>query len=145
MTKKTNVALIALSMIVSPSWAVNSPLSNTSAPTALPTTSQSKAMGFARQAGSIAGVVQACGQDTTLFTSRVNQALQKLGTSPIDIATSFFVYQKITQEARANEQRLQSIPCSKALQDYSQLPIMQADYEDKVISQLNNRSNDSDK
>lgn len=98
---------------------------------------QSKAIEFARQAGTIAGVAQACGQNVSNFAQRIAEAINKLTTNPTDKAAAILVYQQITHEAQISEQKMQSIPCTKVLQDYRNLPIMQADYQDKVIAQLN--------
>jgi hypothetical protein len=98
---------------------------------------QSKAIEFARQAGSIAGVAQACGQNVADFTQRITEAVNKLTTNPTDKAAAMLIYQRIAREAQMSEQKMQSIPCTKVLQDYRNLPIMQADYQEKVIAQLN--------
>jgi len=98
---------------------------------------QSKAIEFARQAGTIAGVAQACGQNIADFTQRITEAVNKLTSNPADRTGAMLIYQQITREAQMSEQKMQRIPCTKVLQDYHNLPIMQADYKEKVIAQLN--------
>lgn len=98
---------------------------------------QSKAIEFARQAGAIAGVAQACGQHVDDFSARITEAIKKLSTNPSDQAAAALVYQRISQEAQMAEKKNQTIPCMNVLQDFQQLPIMQSDYKRKVIEQLN--------
>lgn len=98
---------------------------------------QSKAIEFARQAGAIAGVAQACGQNLGDFSARITEALNKLAINPSDQAAAALVYQRVSQEAQIAERKNQTIPCMKVLQDFRNLPIMQSDYKTKVIDQLN--------
>lgn len=97
---------------------------------------QSKAIEFARQAGAIAGVAQACGQNLGEFSARINEAINKLSKNPADQAAAFLIYQRISQEAQLAESKNQSIPCMKVLEDFRNLPIMQSDYKTQVIDQL---------
>ncbi|MGC1854988.1 MAG: hypothetical protein WA659_06430 [Candidatus Aquirickettsiella sp.] len=98
---------------------------------------QSKAIEFARQAGAIVGVAQACGQNLGDFSARITEAINKLSNDPSDQAAAALVYQRISQEAQIAERKNQTIPCMKVLQDFRNLPIMQSDYKTKVIDQLN--------
>ena len=98
---------------------------------------QSKAIEFARQAGAIAGIAQACGQNLGDFSARINEAIKKLSSDPSDQAAASLVYQRISQEAQIAESKNQSIPCMKVLEDFRNLPIMQSDYKTAVIDQLN--------
>ncbi|HEY2566219.1 MAG TPA: hypothetical protein VGH95_00710 [Candidatus Aquirickettsiella sp.] len=111
--------------------------SNGIAPSATLSNPQSKAIEFARQAGAIAGIAQACGQNLGDFSARINEAINKLSSDPSDQAAASLVYQRISQEARIAESKNQSIPCMKVLQDFQNLPIMQSDYKTTVIDQLN--------
>lgn len=97
---------------------------------------ESKAIEFAKQAGAIAGVAQACGQNLGDFSARITEAINKLSIGPSDQVAAALVYQRISQEAQMAEKRTQTIPCTKVLQDFRNLPIMQSDYKDKVIDQL---------
>jgi hypothetical protein len=139
--KKISLNLLLIVSTCSAAWAANAaPVPNpnpTPAPAAQVANSQSKAIEFARQAGSIAGVAQACGQNVATFTQRISEAVNKLATNPTDKAGAMLIYQQIAHEALTTEQKTQSIPCTKVLQDYQSLPIMQADYQEKVIAQLN--------
>ncbi len=110
---------------------------NSNTPSATLSNPQSKAIEFAKQAGAIAGIAQACGQNLGDFSARVNEALNKLANDPSDQAAASLIYQRISQEAQIAERKNQSIPCMKVLQDFRNLPIMQSDYKTKVIDQLN--------
>lgn len=133
MIKKLSFNLLLVLTLSSTAWAADA---NTIASTQTSPT-QNNSIEFARQAGSIAGVMQACGQNVTDFSQRIAEAITKLTTNPADKAGAMLVYQQIAREAQAHEQKMQTIPCSKALEDYRHLPIMQADYKEKVIAQLN--------
>lgn len=92
---------------------------------------------FARQAGIIVGVLQACGQNVADLHQRIIEAIDKMSANTVDKAATIVVYQQAIRVAQANEKKTQTIPCTKALEDYRNLPIMQADYKEKVIAQLN--------
>lgn len=96
----------------------------------------SKAVEFAKQAGAIAGIAQACGQNLGDFSARITEAINKLSNDPTDPAAAALVYLRISQEAEMAEKRNETIPCTKVLQDFRNLPIMQSDYKAKVIDQL---------
>lgn len=131
--KKISFSLLLVLGLSSSAWAADS---NTNTPPQT-TNTQNNSIEFARQAGSIAGVAQACGQNVSDFTQRIAEAISQLTTNPADKAGAMLVYQQIAREAQANEQKTQTIPCTKVLEDYRNLPIMQADYKEKVIAQLN--------
>lgn len=97
---------------------------------------ESKAIEFAKQAGAIAGVAQACGQNLGDFSARITEAINKLSMDPSDRAAAALVYLRISQEAKIAEKKNQTIPCVKVQQDFRNLPIMQSDYKTKVIEQL---------
>lgn len=107
-----------------------------SSPSAL-SNPQSKAIEFARQAGAIAGVAQACGQNLGDFSARITEGINKLSSDTSEQAAAALIYQRISQEAQIAEKKNQSIPCTKVLEDFRNLPIMQSDYKTKVIDQLN--------
>lgn len=136
--KKTTLSLILLSGI-SLSALANNPVMNSNAsasPSLAAANPPSKAIEFARQAGTIAGVALACGQNVADFSARITEAINKLSNNPTDIAGAQLIYQRVTQEAKMAEKKNQVIPCTKVLQDYHNLPIMQADYKSAVIAQL---------
>lgn len=110
---------------------------NGASPSATLSNPQSKAIEFARQAGAIAGIAQACGQSLGDFSARITEAIHTLAIDPSDQAAAALVYQRISQEAQMAESKNQTIPCMKVLQDFRNLPIMQSDYKTKVIDQLN--------
>jgi ABC-type Fe2+-enterobactin transport system substrate-binding protein len=137
--KKIILNLLLIVSISNLAWAADMPAATTTPATTLPPAAnpQSKAIEFARQAGTIAGVAQACGQNVADFTQRITEAVDKLALNPTDKAGALLVYQQLAREAQLTEQKIQSIPCTKVLQDFRNLPIMQADYREKVITQLN--------
>jgi hypothetical protein len=121
---------------------VNAPiLADTSNVSAFPPSSvsnnlESKAIEFAKQAGVIGGISQACGQSLEDFSARVTEAINKLSNDPSDRVAAAMVYLRISQEAQIIEKKNQTIPCTKVLEDFRNLPIMQSDYKAKVIDQL---------
>lgn len=115
----------------------DAPPTNSASPSSTLWNPQSKAIEFARQAGAIAGIAQACGQNLGDFSARVTEAINKLSNDPSEQAAAALVYQRISQEAQMAERKKQSIPCMKVLEDFRNLPIMQSDYKTKVIDQLN--------
>lgn len=138
-TSKKILGFILL-LSISASGIANTLAENSAAPSAGLSNPQSKAIEFARQAGAIAGIAQACGQNLGDFSARVNEAINKLSSDPSDQAAASLVYQRISQEAQMAERKNQTIPCMKVLQDFRNLPIMQSDYKTKVIDQLNQAS-----
>ncbi|MES2141409.1 MAG: hypothetical protein V4471_00765 [Pseudomonadota bacterium] len=139
MIKKVTLNLLFILGMSSYAWAASDAQPNPNQSNSLQQAAnpQSKAIEFARQAGTIAGVAQACGQNVADFTQRISEAVNKLTTNPTDKAGALLIYQQIAHEAQMSEQKMQSIPCTKVIQDYRNLPIMQADYQEKVIAQLN--------
>lgn len=135
-TQKKIFGLILLLGISTLALADTAPINSTSSPSAL-SNPQSKAIEFARQAGAIAGIAQACGQNLGDFSARVTEAINKLANDPSEEAAAGLIYQRISQEAQMAEKKNQTIPCMKVLQDFRNLPIMQSDYKTKVIDQLN--------
>lgn len=98
--------------------------------------SSSNAIQFAIEAGSIAGAVQACGQDSSIFVTRVNEALNKLATNPGDKLLAMSYFQKTLQQAQVSQTNNHPIACNQVVQDYNSLPILRPDYEQTVIAQL---------
>lgn len=135
-TQKKILGFILL-LGISASGIANTLHTNSATPAATLSNPQSKAIEFAKQAGAIAGIAQACGQNLGDFSVRVNEAINKLSSDPSDHAAASLIYQQISQEAQVAERKNQSIPCMKVLQDFRNLPIMQSDYKTKVIDQLN--------
>ena len=139
-TQKKILGLILLLGMSTVVLADAAPPINSTSPSPSATTlsnAQSKAIEFARQAGAIAGIAQACGQNLGDFSTRISEAINKLAIDPSDQAAAALVYQRISQEAQIAEKKNQTIPCMKVLQDFRNLPIMQSDYKTKVIDQLN--------
>ena len=135
-TQKKILSLILL-LGMSTMALADAPPTNSASPSSTLGNPQSKAIEFARQAGAIAGIAQACGQNLGDFSARVTEAINKLSNDPSEQAAAALVYQRISQEAQMAERKKQSIPCMKVLEDFRNLPIMQSDYKTKVIDQLN--------
>lgn len=152
-TKKITLFLLVLSLVglSLPSGAEENTVANPNSPSTQPspnaapnppsnlselTAEQSKALDFARQAGVIAGMAQACHQNTSVFNQRVLIALQKLAANPTELAGAILIYHQVTQSTQTSQKKSQVIPCQKVLDDYRQLPILQADYQHNVIDQL---------
>lgn len=91
---------------------------------------------FAIQAGSIAGAAQACGQDVTEFSNRVNQSLTVLADSTTQINQARDSYLAYAQSAAKKQSETHAIPCSQVIQDYNAMPIMQPDYHSSVIEKF---------
>lgn len=96
----------------------------------------SEAFEFAKQAGMIAGVVQACGQNILPFNQRVQEALSLLATNPSEAKLASILFQNITREARQLEEKEKPIPCAQALKSYQNLPILGDHYQTTVLSKL---------
>ncbi len=107
MIKKISLSLLLIFSISSYAWAANEPSTNPASSSSQAVNPQSKAIEFARQAGSIAGVAQACGQNTGDFTQRIAEAVSKLTNNPTDKAGAMLVYQQIAREAQMSEQKMQ--------------------------------------
>jgi hypothetical protein len=99
-------------------------------------TGSSNAIAFAIEAGSIAGASQACGQDVSIFSSRIAEAIDRLAASPADKIAAMADFQHALQQAQATQSANHTIPCQQVMQDYHSLPIMRPDYQQTVISQL---------
>lgn len=97
----------------------------------------SNAVAFAVQAGSIAGAAQACGQDISVFVTRVNEALNRLATNPNDKLAATATFQKALQQAQTTQMNSHPLQCSQVMQDYNSLPILRPDYEQTVLVKLN--------
>jgi hypothetical protein len=136
LTLQKKILGLILLLGLSPMALADAPPANSTSPSSL-SNPQSKAIEFARQAGAIAGIAQACGQNLEDFSARVTEGINKLSSDPSEQAAAALVYQRISQEAQMTEKKNQTIPCMKVLQDFRNLPIMQSDYKTKVIDQLN--------
>lgn len=109
--------------------------SNPTSPTVV-TTTDTNAVGFAVQAGQIAGVAQACGQNTTVFVQRVNEAFRFLSTSNPDLILALETFQNTIKKAQAAQAEKNLIPCDQVIKDYYSLPILRDDYKQTVLAKL---------
>lgn len=92
---------------------------------------------FAIQAGAIAGVAQACGQDITTFLTRVNEALDRISFSSNDKVLAQARFQQALQQAGAAQANEHPFSCPEAIADFNSLPLMRDDYRISVLKQLN--------
>lgn len=96
----------------------------------------SQAVTFAREAGFVAGAAQACGQPIGLMTSRTDEVIAVLATSPADATAASSAYKRAMQNSANSQTLSQQLTCPKVVKDYLTLPILQKDYEDNVINKL---------
>lgn len=101
-TQKKILSLILL-LGMSTMALADAPPTNSTSPSSTLSNPQSKAIEFARQAGAIAGIAQACGQNLGDFSARVTEAINKLSNDPSEQAAAALVYQRISQEAQMAE------------------------------------------
>lgn len=103
---------------------------------------ENKAYTFAQQAGSIAGAAQACGQDISEFTNRVNLAFSILANTTGDLNQATQAYQGYIQLAsRKQSEGNTGLNCLQIIKDYNSLPIMQPDYETTVLQPMRQMEN----
>lgn len=100
------------------------------------TVASSLASQFALQAGTIAGVVQSCGQSIVEYNSWVVDAVNALSKSPQEQIQAMTVYQKALTNAQDAQNRSHSMNCGEAMQGFNSLPLMRPDYKKTVIPQL---------
>jgi hypothetical protein len=93
---------------------------------------------FAVQAGAIAGAAQACGQDITEYNSRINEAINVLGTNASDKQQALTLYDKTLSGIQYTQTKLHDLNCPQVIQSYQTLPIMRADYQTTVLPALAN-------
>jgi hypothetical protein len=101
------------------------------------TPSSSNAIEFASEAGRIAGIAQACGQDISLFTNRTGEAINKLALNMPDKILATQSFQIALKQAQLVQTSKNIVPCGQALKDFSNLPILRSDYQQTVIANLN--------
>jgi len=103
---------------------------------AAPSPTESEAVSFGYQAGSVAGAAQACGQDVSLLSNRTAEAISLLAQNDSDRSRALGAYQQSMHDAASAQAASQRIACSQVLTDYSGLPILKDDYRQTVLSQL---------
>lgn len=93
---------------------------------------------FASEAGTIAGVTQACGTSITEYNSRALEAINTLAKNPGDRQQALTLYMDALSKAQDAQSRNHVMNCLKVLQDFNSLPLMKADYKTVVLPQLAN-------
>jgi len=96
---------------------------------------------FAMQAGTIAGIVQSCGQSIVEYNSRVTSAVNVLAKIPQDQMQAMTAYQKSLSDAQQAQNRTHSVNCEEAMKNFNSLPLMQPDYKTAVLPQLAKMAN----
>jgi hypothetical protein len=109
--------------------------SNTSTVVSQPNNS-SFAVTLARQAGAIGGAAQACHQDISLLSARLDEAITAAAQSTMDSSDAVAAYQQSVKEASNKQAADRPIPCEVVLMDYKQIPLLRDDYREVVLSAL---------
>ena len=91
---------------------------------------------FAIQAGSVAGAAQACGQDISEFSNRVNQTLAILANTTADITQAQQTYQSYIVSTAQKQAQGSQMSCVQVIKDYNSLPLMQSDYQETVLGKI---------
>jgi hypothetical protein len=94
------------------------------------------AVTLARQAGVIAGAAQACNQDVSLLSARLDEAITVAAHDPVDRSDAIAAYQQSLKEAFAKQSAERPIPCEVVAMDYKQVPLLRDDYKEVVLSAL---------
>lgn len=94
----------------------------------------STAVAFAQQAGTIAGVVHACGQDVSVLASRTNEVIAVMALNKVDQDSALAAYQAAFQKGLASQSTPHKMGCDKVVQDFRSLPILQPDYKQTVLA-----------
>jgi len=95
---------------------------------------------FALEAGKIGGVAQACGQNISVYNSRVSEAVNVM-TDSAGSQQALSTYTKALMEAAEIQTKNHAISCSTAIQSFNSLPIMQSDYKTNVLPSLAKMAN----
>jgi hypothetical protein len=96
---------------------------------------------FAGEAGTIAGVTQACGTNITEYNSRALEAINALAKNPGDRQQALTIYMDALSKAQDAQTKNRVMNCSKVMQDFNSLPLMKPDYKTVVLPQLANMTN----
>lgn len=94
------------------------------------------AIEFAQQAGTIGGVAQACGQDVTVFVTRVGEAIKEISADSSEETQAMAAFQTVLAKQYDSQKRSAVVPCQQAVADFSGLPILRDDYKTTVIAKL---------
>ena len=106
-------------------------------PTANKASISRKMIEVVSKTGSIAGSAQACGQNIAELNKRIYEAVNNIIANPTDKEWVMSFYQNKLIAARRNKERMQTMPCADILQKYRDLPMMQDDYKDNEVLELN--------
>jgi hypothetical protein len=109
------------------------------AQTALPSVA-SPAVYYANQAGAIAGAAESCGQPITTMTMRSSEVIGILANNnPQDAAAANAAFETAHQAAKANS--AQQPVCAQVINDFNSLPLLQPDYQTRVLAPLRASNN----
>jgi hypothetical protein len=134
----SSVFLLLFSMVTHADQVAVSPSAAAAAEKAAgsPTSNSSFTVTLARQAGTIAGAAQACGQDISLLSARLDETITSIAKDNIDAVDAVLAYQQSEKEAAKKQTSEQVMPCNIVLKDYQSVPLLRDDYKEVVISAL---------
>src|SRR5580700_4824396 len=84
---------------------------------------------FASEAGTIAGVTQACGNSITEYNSRALEAINALAKNPGDRQQALTIYMDALSKSQDAQTKNHVMNCGKVIQDFNSLPLMKPDYK----------------
>ncbi|CAM4398633.1 MAG: hypothetical protein LEGION0398_MBIBDBAK_01195 [Legionellaceae bacterium] len=96
----------------------------------------SDAENIAKQAGAISGAALACGQDTQLLTSRLQEVFSVMQLTQVELNRVNLIYLQAMNQAKALEIQQAKIACDQVLKDYNSLPLLRPDYQQTVLPSM---------
>src|SRR4051794_38383316 len=81
----------------------------------------SSAIEFAKQAGAIAGIAQACGQNIQLLNQRSEEVIQILANTETEKQLATTLFYKTLQIAQHTQQKAHMVKCNDALMELNKL------------------------
>lgn len=96
---------------------------------------------YAQQAGVIAGVAQACGQNVGTFSSRSAEVINLLTKIPAEQQQAMNIYEKIMATSQMNQVKNHAMKCTDVISAYNSLPLLKSDYKQKVLPEIANMGN----
>jgi hypothetical protein len=93
---------------------------------------------YAQQAGVIAGVAQACGQNVGTFSSRSAEVINLLTKIPAEQQQAMTIYEKVMATSQMNQVKNHAMKCPDVISAYNSLPLLRDDYKQKVLPAMEN-------
>lgn len=91
---------------------------------------------FAAQAGVVAGAAQACGQNVSIFMSRVIEVVNVLGKEADDRESAMLIFEKSMASAQLSQSRDHVMNCGEVIKSYNSLPLLRPDYKDTILPKM---------